>query len=139
RLSGTLDGIFRAYRSRRRLPIYDTEFGYESRPPSPFGVPLFTQAAYINESEFLGYRNARLASYSQFLLTDSSNPQQFQTGLIEGNGRLKPAFGAYRAPIWIPNGASRRGRVRVWGLFRPGRRAGVRTAAIQFARFGRPF
>jgi hypothetical protein len=139
RLTGTLDGIFRSYHSSRRLPIYNTEFGYESRPPSAFGVPLFTQAAYINEAEFMGYRNPRLASFDQFLLTDSRNAQNFQTGLIERNGRIKPAFAAFRAPIWIPNGFSRSGRFRVWGLFRPGRREGVSTAAIQFARFGRGF
>ena len=139
RLTGTLDGIFRAYRNRRRLPIYNTEFGYESRPPSAFGVPLATQAAYLNESEFMGYRNRRLVSYSQFLLTDSSNAQQFQTGLVQRSGRIKPAYGAYRAPIWIPNSVSRSGRFRVWGLFRPGRREGVRSASIQFARFGGRF
>ena len=139
RLTGTLDGIFRAYRSGRRLPIYNTEFGYESRPPSAFGVPLFTQAAYLNESEFLGYRNPRLVSYSQFLLADSSSAQQFQTGLIQRSGRVKPAFGAYRTPIWIPNPVSRSGRFRVWGLFRPGHREGVRSASIQFAPFGLSF
>jgi hypothetical protein len=139
RLTSTLDGVFRAYRSGRRLPIYNTEFGYESRPPSAFGVPLFTQAAYLNQSEFMGYRNSRLASYSQFLLADSSSAQQFQTGLIQRNGRIKPAYAAYRTPIWIPNPVSRSGRFRVWGLFRPGRRDGVRSASIQFAAFGRPF
>jgi hypothetical protein len=139
RLTGTLDGIFRAYRRSRRLPIYNTEFGYESRPPSAFGIPLFTQAAYLNESEFMGYRNPRLASYSQFLLSDSSSAQQFQSGLIQRGGQVKPAFAAYRTPIWIPNPVSRRGRFRVWGLFRPGRREGVRTASIQFAPFGGSF
>lgn len=139
RLTGTLDGIFRAYHSGRRLPIYNTEFGYESRPPSAFGIPLFTQAAYLNEAEFMGYRNPRLASYSQFLLADSSSIQQFQTGLVQRSGRIKPAYGAYRTPIWIPNPVSRSGRFRVWGLFRPGRREGVRSASIQFAPFGRSF
>lgn len=139
RLTRTLDGIFRSYRSRRRLPIYDTEFGYESRPPSAFGIPLSTQAAYINEAEYMHYRNPRLYSFSQFLLADSVSKQQFQTGLVQRSGRLKPAYGAYRTPIWVPNTLARGGRVRVWGLFRPGRREGVRTASIQFAPFGRPF
>jgi hypothetical protein len=139
RLTGTLDGIFRAYRQRRRLPIYNTEYGYESRPPSAFGVPLFTQAAYLNEAEFMGYRNPRLVSYSQFLLADSGSAQQFQTGLIQRGGRLKPSYGAYRTPIWVPNPFSRGGHFRVWGLFRPGRREGVRTASIQFAPFGKQF
>src|SRR5207302_5346268 len=37
RLDGTLRRIFAAYRQRSRLPIYDTEFGYQTRPPDPFG------------------------------------------------------------------------------------------------------
>ena len=139
RLTGTLDRIFAAYRQTRRIPIYNTEFGYESRPPSAFGVPLGLQAAYLNESEFMGYRNPRLHSYSQFLLTDSAGAGLFQTGLVQRNGRRKPAYGAYRAPIWVPRTVSRAGRFRVWGLLRPGRREGVRTASIQFARFGRRF
>lgn len=139
RLTGTLDRIFRAYGSSRRIPIYNTEFGYESRPPSAFGVPLRTQASYINQSEFMSYRNPRLVSYSQFLLIDSANAEQFQSGLVEGNGRVKPSFAAYRAAIWIPRTQSSSRRFRVWGLFRPGRRAGVRSASVQFARFGRPF
>jgi hypothetical protein len=139
RLTGTLDGIFRAYRQSRRLQIYNTEFGYESRPPSAFGVPLATQAAYLNQSEFMSYANPRMASYSQFLLSDSSSSALFQTGLIQRNGRRKPAYGAYRAPIWVPNPVATSGRFRVWGLFRPGRRAGVRIASIQFAPFGGQF
>jgi hypothetical protein len=87
----------------------------------------------------MGYRNPRLVSYSQFLLSDSSSAQQFQTGLVQRSGRVKPAYGAYRTPIWIPNPVSRSGRFRVWGLFRPGRREGVRSASIQFAPFGRSF
>src|SRR5204862_6256656 len=88
RLTGTLDGIFRAYRSSRRIPIYNTEFGYESRPPSAFGVPLAQQAAYLNESEFMTYRNPRVASYMQFLLRDSIAGDNFQTGLERKNGAL---------------------------------------------------
>ena len=139
RLTSTLDGIFRRYGNGRRLLIYNTEFGYESRPPNPLGVSLTRQALYLNQAEFLTYRNPRVASFSQFLLGDYSTATLFHTGLLTSRGGLKPAFGAYRTPIWIPQTVSRSGRFRVWGLLRPGRRSGVRSAVIQFARSGRPF
>lgn len=139
RLTSTLDGIFRRYGSGRRLPIYNTEFGYESRPPNPIGVSFLRQAEYLNEAEFLSYRNPRVASFSQFLLGDYPNAELFHTGLVQSNGALKPAYGAYRTPIWIPRTFSPSGRFRVWGLLRSGQRSGVRSAVIQFARAGRPF
>lgn len=139
RLTSTLDGIFRGYGSKRRLLIYNTEFGYESRPPNPIGLPLQRQAQYLNQAEFMTYRNPRVASFSQFLLGDYPNVELFHTGLVQSSGRLKPAYGAYRTPIWIPQTTSPSGRFRVWGLLRPGRRSGVRSAMIQFGRAGRPF
>jgi len=135
RLTGTLDGIFRHYGRARRIPVYETEFGYESRPPSPFGVPLARQAQYINQSEYMAYRDRRVRSYSQFLLVDSGSSDLFQTGLEDSAGHHKPAFDAYRAPIFIPSTHNRRGKFRVWGLFRPGRRDGVSSATIQFRTF----
>ena len=139
RLTSTLDGIFRRYGNGRRLPIYNTEFGYETRPPNPRGVSLARQAQCLNQAEFLTYRNPRVASFSQFLLGDYPTPTLFHTGLLTSRGGFKPAFSAYRTPIWIPQTFSPSGRFRVWGLLRPGRRAGVRSAVIQFARAGRPF
>ena len=139
RLTSTLDGIFRAYGSGRQLPIFNTEFGYESRPPSPHGVSFLRQAAYLNEAEFLTYRNPRVASFSQFLLGDYPTSDLFHTGLVQSDGRLKPAYSAYRTPIWIPQTFSPSGRFRVWGLLRPGRSGGVTSAVIQYARAGGAF
>jgi hypothetical protein len=136
RLTRTLDGAFAAYGQGRRLPLYLTEYGYESRPPNPFGVSLTQQAAFINQAEFMAYRNPRVFAYDQFLLVDSGGAGLFKTGLKDSRGRLKPAFGAYRVPIHVPRTFSSSGRFRVWGLLRPGRRAGVRAAAVQFRALG---
>ena len=54
------------------VPLYLTEFGYQSDPPSPLGVTLAEQAAYLNESEFIAYTNPQVRMLSQFLLNDDS-------------------------------------------------------------------
>ena len=131
-LTGTLDGAFNAYRQRRRIPIYFDEYGYETNPPATFGVSFGQQVAYLNQAEYMAYRNPRVRTYSQFLLRDNLASDLFQSGLITHNGVQKPALAAYRTPIYIPATRSRDGRFLVWGLLRPGARAGVRAATVQF-------
>jgi hypothetical protein len=144
RLTSTLRRAFRAYRIRGALPIYNTEFGYQSRPPDPFGFAQPLQAAYINQAEFLSYINPNLRSTDQFLLEDAPPFTQFppnslqywssfQTGLLERGGGVKQAFGAYRIPIFIP-GARRffPGRFRVWGAVRPAPNGSEQKVQVQF-------
>ena len=64
RLTTALDKSVRAYRSHRRFPIYNTEFGFITRPPSGKGFPSPAKAAvYLNQAEYLSYKNPRLATY----------------------------------------------------------------------------
>jgi hypothetical protein len=149
RLTGTLGRIFSRYRQRNRLPIYNTEFGYQSKPPDPFGFAQHLQAAYINQAEYMGYVNPRVRSAHQFLLLDAppytqypSNSYQywssFQTGLMERSGDVKQAFAAYRMPIFIPGARRRRGgSFRVWGGVRPAPNASRQTVQVQFRSFAR--
>jgi hypothetical protein len=139
RLDGTLRRIFSAYRQRRRLPIYDTEFGYQTRPPDPFGFRPALAAAYINQAEYMSYVNPHVLSYHQFLLQDApplagtspSDPaywSTFQTGLEFGDGSQKPQWAAYRMPIFIPNGARTfPGTFRIWGGVRPAPNGSAQT------------
>lgn len=135
RLTRGLDRVFRRYGSRRRLPIYLTEYGYQTNPPDPTGVPLARQALYLNQSEYMSWRNPRVRTLSQFLLVDDDPavPASFQSGLIRrGSGSRKPSFGAYRLPVWLPRPSVRRGRaVRVWALLRPAVNGLPATAEIQ--------
>jgi hypothetical protein len=137
RLSATLDKIFRTYGSKRRIPLYLTEYGYQTRPPDPFGVSFARQAAYLNQSEYIAWRNSRVKTLSQFLLLDDDIgiPASFQSGLLLREGRTpKPAFAAYRLPIWIPS--VRRRTVKVWALLRPAENGRPATAEIQYRRRG---
>src|SRR5439155_4119294 len=61
RLTRTLDHALRRWGVRRRLPLWLTEYGYQTDPPDPFlGVSWNRQAAYLNEAEEIAYRNRRV-------------------------------------------------------------------------------
>jgi hypothetical protein len=153
RLERLLDRILRHYGVRRRLPLWLTEFGYQSRPPDPLGVSLREQAAYLNQAEYMAYGDRRVRALSQFLLVDDrpvpgvarSDPRYwgtFQTGLVTLAGKPKPAFRAYRVPLWLPHPIRRRGgRFHLWGLVRPAPNGTAQRVAVQFARrrAGTPF
>ena len=135
RLGAALDRAARAGRISRRLPIYNTEFGYQSNPPDPFvSTSPKRQAELLNLMEEYSYRYSRLKSYSQYLLFDdrarsgssASRWAGFQTGLRFANGKAKPAFEAYKLALVVKR---RGGGVRIWGHVRPG--TGPRFAQLQ--------
>jgi len=145
RLSSVLDRAQRAYGRARRLPLYLTEFGYMTNPPSPVGVTLAQQSAYLNQAEFIAYGNPRVKDLSQFLLVDSppiackrcSTPggygASFETGLEFLGGAPKPSFAAYRLPIFLPAATVRRGRqLRVWGLVRSAPGGAAQRVSVEF-------
>jgi hypothetical protein len=133
-LQRDLTRMLRAYGSRRPLGIYNTEYGYEPRPPqrSRMFVKPTTAAAYINWAEYLSYKNRGVATYDQYKLYDGSD--WFTTGLINRSNKLLPSFYAYRMPIWLPVTSTRRGRsLEVWGCIRPANNARIDTGKAQYA------
>lgn len=112
----------------RKLPVYLTEFGVESYPNTISGVPLDVQSDYRSVSEYLAYANPRVASFSQYLLTDSPptpgppiDTYQFQTGLyLYAGHKPKPAYASFRLPLVVRRSGP---RVALWGLVRPARAA----------------
>ena len=146
RLERWLDSALRSYGAGRRLPIYLTEYGYQTKPPDPYQkVSPAQQAAYLNEADYLAWRDSRVQTVSQFLLYDAAPDPRFsrsdfnywdtfQTGLLFQSGRKKPAFNAYRMPIWIPRSSVRHGsRVLVWGQLRPASDGSSQSATIQWS------
>jgi hypothetical protein len=145
RLERSLDSIFAAYRVHRRLPLYLTEYGYETNPPNPIrGVSPQLQALYLDEAEYLAWKDARVVTLNQFLLYDSPPNRNFpkgssgywstfQTGLLYADGRTKPSLAAYRLPIYLPNpvpGADH--TVFVWAMLRGAPQGSPQTATIQW-------
>lgn len=132
-LQRALSRMLSAYGSHRSLSIYNTEYGYEPRPPqtSKLFVTPATAAAYINWAEYLSYKNSRLASYDQYELYDGHD--WFTTGLINRSNKLLPGFYAYRMPIWLPVTSTKRGRaLEVWGCVRPAYNARIDTRKAQY-------
>ncbi|MGH2873984.1 MAG: hypothetical protein ACRDL5_16175, partial [Solirubrobacteraceae bacterium] len=137
-----LDAVNRAYGSHTRFPIYNTEYGYITHPPSrPLYVSPQTAAQYINWAEYLSWRSPRIASYMQFLLTDPpptlAGKYGFDSGLEFSTGKPKADYAAYRLPIYMPVTTFPRNRnVELWGDARPAPFAvadgdGPQTVSIQ--------
>jgi hypothetical protein len=144
RITNTLDGIFNRYGQRKRMPLFITEFGYQSKPPDPYGYPQFVAAAFINQSEYMFFKNPRVRSYQQFLLRDDdplpgfpkNSPaywSTFQTGLLDNDGNPKLSFAAYRIPLWVAPATRRSaGNVEVWGAARPATNFSRQQIQVQF-------
>jgi len=136
-----LHRLMRAAERRRRIPrgrqIYMTEFGFQTNPPDrKRGQSLARQARSINEADRLFFGDRRVAAVSQFELFDApelKGEDVYNTGLRLRNGRLKPAWGAYRIPLVVSRLG--RGQVEVWGQVRPAE--GATVARVQVSRGGR--
>jgi hypothetical protein len=129
KLELALDRVQSVYGSETRFRIYLTEYGLETNPPLPeFRLTLAQQAVYLNEAEYMAWRDSRVQTFSQYLLADAppgggSPISSFASGLEFISGTPKPSFAAYRLPIWVPSVRAGHGRtLEVWGCARPAKR-----------------
>jgi hypothetical protein len=144
-LTRSLDKTQHVYGSSRKFPIYSTEYGYQTSPPKrspdPTSHDIFvspTRAAlYINQAEYLSYKNPRIASYDQYLLFDPEKPSRandygsFASGLLTWDGGQKADYDAFRLPLYMPTTTSSPGRrLEVWGDVRPAPFASADTGGI---------
>jgi hypothetical protein len=148
RVAAALDRTTRAYGSGKHYPIYNDEYGYITSPPSPKGkgYPSPAKAAiYLNQAEFLSYKNPRIAAYDQFLLNDptlNKNGGAFSSGLYTAKGKPKATLAAYRLPVWLPKATVHAGaKTEIWGGARPAAfassaHAGSPTVQIQMQKGG---
>jgi hypothetical protein len=140
RLTRALDLAARSGAVKSNLGIYLDEFGVQSYPDRLLGVPLRQQPEYYAISEKLAYDNARVKSFSQYLLRDDPKTSKgqgggilaqsafpgFESGLELAKGKRKPAYEGYRLPLVV---TKRRGGVSIWGRVRPATAA--TTATLQ--------
>jgi hypothetical protein len=143
RLERILNAAWRHGRLPGRLPLWWTEFGYQTRPDPYRGIPLERQAAWLTRAEWLTWRDERVAGLTQFLLDDSgpsatSDPgdphrwSTFQTGLRFRDGEPKPAFHNYRLPLLALDPVVPGEPVDFWGLVRGGPDGEVLTVRLEF-------
>jgi hypothetical protein len=129
-----LDLLGRRAKLPRRLPIWLTEFGFQTNPPDPFQTPIKRVPGMMDKSEWIAFRNRRVRSYSQYTMRDAglvpggSRFQRyagFQMGLRFADGRVKKGvYDAFRMPVFVRLLSSR--RVEVFGGLRTGARAVAR-------------
>ena len=81
---------------RKNIPIWITEYGHETRPQDPRGVPYATQASWARQALSIARANPRIPIFIWFVMRDDpSNP--WQSGLLDENGSRKPSFAAFSA------------------------------------------
>ena len=72
-----------------------------TRPTASSACALALQPAYINQSDWMAYRDRRVRAVAQYKLVDEAPLSSFQSGLRFLDGRAKPAYDAYQLPIWV--------------------------------------
>src|SRR5439155_25989218 len=98
--------------------IWLTEYGYQTRPPDPFGVSPELQARYIGEGALRAYEAPRVDMLIQYLYRDEPDLARFQSGLFWLSGKAKPALQAFELPLAE---VDRKGAATtVWGQLRLG-------------------
>ena len=116
------------------LPLYMTEFGFETSPPDRFsGVPLADQARFNTLGEYMAWKDPRIAAQAQFLLADVAPRKKhtkgtksywstYQSGLLNRRGQAKPAAYAYALPFLAakaaPDPATGLPAYNLWGQLR---------------------
>jgi hypothetical protein len=99
RVRRTLDALARRGKLPRRLPIWITEFGYQTRPPDPNATRLRRAPALMDLSEWIAFRDRRVASYSQYQLRDDDF---WQSGLRFADGDAKRGvYPAFSLPVFV--------------------------------------
>lgn len=110
RLTRTVDRLARRGKLPRRLPIWITEFGFQTNPPDPFQYKLSRVPGYLDRSEYISFGTRRVRSYSQYTLRDDppgsgsgfSRWSGFQMGLRFADGSRKPGvYNAFELPAFV--------------------------------------
>jgi hypothetical protein len=133
---GVLGRLTRAldrYSHHKKLKVYLTEFGIQSKPDRNYGVSEARQAEYRSIAEKIAYDNGRVAAISQYLMRDdlpgtgADKYGGFESGLRYYNGKKKKAYEAFRLPVVADHAG---GKVRLWGRVRPA--TGAVTVAVEY-------
>jgi hypothetical protein len=108
-------------RPRRRKPIWATEISWDTRPPDPDGIPVNTQARYLEGALYTLWRQG-VTVVTWFLMRDAAvgrgYPYTLQAGIyFRGStvaaDRPKPSFRTFRFPF---TAYRKRGIAQLWGL-----------------------
>src|SRR4051794_33175466 len=133
---GRLTKALDRYSHHKRLGLYLTEFGIQSKPDPYVGVSETQQAEYRSIAERIAYDNPRVKAFSQYLMRDDQ-PRKgskivrysgFESGLRHSNGKEKLAYKGFRLPLVADRASTH--KVKLWGLVRPA--GATTTVALQY-------
>ncbi|MDQ6915507.1 MAG: cellulase family glycosylhydrolase [Actinomycetota bacterium] len=128
RLTDLLARLQAAGRIRNPLPVYLTEFGYETNPPDPTQpATLADQARWLPEAEAIAHGTPGVRGFAQFLLRDlpihagrtaAEEWSDFQSGLELPTGEPKPAMRSFAYALAVRRREG--GRIEAFVHVRPG-------------------
>jgi hypothetical protein len=104
-----------------KMPIWNTEFGFQTNPPDPFMAPIARVPYFWSVSElWFSYPNRRIKSISQYTMDDQpGDPSLWQSGLRFANGSpTTNIYNNFRLPILVRQLGP--GAIEVRGDARPG-------------------
>jgi hypothetical protein len=87
-----------------RMPIWNTEFGFQTNPPDPLMADIARVPYFWSVSElWFSYPNRRIKSISQYTMNDQAgDPSLWQSGLRFSNGTPKTnIYNNFRLPILV--------------------------------------
>jgi Cellulase (glycosyl hydrolase family 5) len=78
----------------RTVPIWITEYGYETKPGEPKGVTNAQQSAYMRQAMNIAANDPRVTMFIWFIVRDDPT-SAWQSGLLTRDGAKKPAYGTF--------------------------------------------
>jgi hypothetical protein len=87
----------------RRVPIWITEYGQQTRPEVPHGVTKAQQATFARQALQMAARNPDVEMFVWFIVRDS-NAKTWRSGLIASGGARKPAYATFSATARLLDG-----------------------------------
>jgi len=123
RLTKALNKLGKKRRLKKRMPVWVTEFGFQTNPPDIFQTSIKKVPRFLGWSEWLSYKKSRVRAHAQYLLTDEPASGSgfgryagFQTGIRFASGKKKKqVYRAYARPFYV---RARGRKVKAWGGIR---------------------
>jgi cellulase (glycosyl hydrolase family 5) len=113
RFEKSLDQWFK----RTAIPLWITEYGYETKPGEPHGVTLAQQSVYARQVLNIAANDPRVTMFIWFILRDDPT-SAWQSGLLNRDGTRKPAFRTFASLADRYDGRNPQMRVRA-GVTKP--------------------
>jgi hypothetical protein len=87
---------------KRRVPIWITEYGQQTKPELPQGVTRAKQSVFAKQAMQMAARNPDVEMFLWFILRDGTTT--WKSGLLTKTGAKKPAYSAFASTARLIDG-----------------------------------